>query len=214
MSITKRNKALISNDAESFSSQPFSAKIRIQGTQDILFHRWSNEAVQAKAEAKKGSIEKKTDDLESYIYRNDDGFIVIPGRYIVRSIVEAARNFQDPRSTRKMAKDLVQAAVMTDEIYSPILINGKTVTTWDYEDKQRVCIMRSAITRTRPAFKKGWQTVFTLISLVPEYVTPDFLRKLLDNAGLLIGIGDFRPTYGRFKVIQWDILPYVSAEVI
>lgn len=35
--------------------QPFSAKIRLQGTQDILFHRWNDEDVQAKAEAKKGS---------------------------------------------------------------------------------------------------------------------------------------------------------------
>ena len=74
--------------------------------------------------------------------------------------------------------------------------------------------MRSAITRTRPAFKKGWQVDFTLVSQVPEHITPDFLRKLVDNAGMLIGLGDFRPTYGRFKVVNWEVLPYVSAEAI
>ena len=203
----------LSNDVDLSLRQPFSAKIRLQGTQDILFHRWNDEDVQAKAEAKKGSEEKKRDNPEAYIYRNEEGNICIPGRYIVRSVVEAGRNFQDPRSKRKMAKDLVQAAVMSDEILSPILVKGKPVEQWDYDDRQRVCIMRSAITRTRPAFKKGWEVEFTLISLVPELVTPDFLRKLVDNAGLLIGLGDFRPTYGRFRVIHWDIKPYVNADV-
>ncbi len=214
MAITSRNEAQISNSAENLISQPFSVHLKIQGSQDILFHRWCDEAVQAKSEAKRGSIEKKTDDLESYIYRDDKGLICVPGRYIVRSVVEAGRNFTDPRSSRKTAKDLVQAAVMCDELYSPILVNGQPTTDWDYEDRQRVCIMRSAITRTRPAFKKGWQVEFTLVSLVPEHITPDFLRKLVDNAGLLIGLGDFRPTYGRFKVVNWEVLPYVSAEAI
>jgi hypothetical protein len=168
--------------------------------------------VQAKAEAKKGSEEKKRDNPEAYLYRDDEGLICIPGRYIVRSVVEAGRNFQDPRSKRKMAKDLVQAAVMADEILSPILVNGKPVKKWDYDDRQRVCIMRSAITRTRPAFKKGWEVDFTLISLVPDLVTPNFMRNLVDNAGLLIGLGDFRPTYGRFRVKSWEIVPYVNAE--
>ena len=214
MSITNRKEAQISNGAENLISQPFSVNLKIQGSQDILFHRWNDEAVQAKAEAKRGSIEKKIDDLESYIYRDDRGFISVPGRYITRSIVEAGRNFTDPRSSRKTAKDLVQAAVMCDELYSPILVNGQPTKDWDYEDRQRVCIMRSAITRTRPAFRKGWQVEFTLVSLVPEHITPDFLRKLVDNAGLLIGLGDFRPTYGRFKVVNWEVLPYVSAEAI
>ena len=210
--VTAYNESQIRNDADLSPNQPFSARVRLQGVQDILFHRWSNEDVQAKAEAKKGSEEKKRDNPEAYIYRNDEGYICIPGRYIVRSVVEAGRNFQDPRSKKKMAKDLVQAAVMADEILSPILVNGQPTKEWEYDDRQRVCIMRSAITRTRPAFKKGWQVDFSLISLVPDLVTPDFLRKLVDNAGLLIGLGDFRPTYGRFRVIHWEIVPYVNAE--
>ena len=206
------NEAQVSNDVDFSLESLFAVKVRIQGRQDILFHRWNDEDVQAKAEAKKGSEEKKRDNPEAYIYRNDEGFICIPGRYLVRSVVEAGRNFQDPRFKKKMAKDLVQAAVMADEILSPILVNGEPVKQWEYEDRQRVCIMRSAITRTRPAFKKGWQADFTLISLVPDLVTPEFLRKLVDYAGLLGGLGDFRPTYGRFRVVHWEIVPYVNAE--
>lgn len=206
------NEAQISNDIDFSLEHLFAVNMRIQGRQDILFHRWNDEEVQAKANAKKGSEEKKRDNPEAYIYRNDEGFICIPGRYLVRAIVEAGRNFQDPRSKRRMAKDLVQAAVMADELLSPILVNGEPVKQWEYDDRQRVCIMRSAITRTRPAFKKGWQADFTLISLVPDLVTPEFLRKLVDCAGLLGGLGDFRPTYGRFRVVHWEVVPYVNAE--
>ena len=206
------NEAQVSNDVDFSLERLFAVKVRIQGRQDILFHRWNDEEVQAKAEAKKGSEKKKRDNLEAYIYRNDEGYICIPGRYIVRAVVEAGRNFPDPRSKKKMAKDLVQAVVMADEILSPILVNGEPVKQWEYEDRQRVCIMRSAITRTRPAFKKGWQADFTLISLVPDLVTPEFLRKLVDYAGLLGGLGDFRPTYGRFRVVHWEIVPYVNVE--
>ncbi|MBQ4401699.1 MAG: helix-turn-helix transcriptional regulator [Synergistaceae bacterium] len=139
----------LSNDAQAILSQPFSARMRLQGTQDLLFHCWSNEDVRVKVEVKKGSEEKKRDNPEACIYRNDDGFICIPGRYIVRSVVEAGRNFQDPRSKKKMAKDLVQAAVISDEILSPILVNGEPTKEWEYDDRQRVYIMRSAITRIK-----------------------------------------------------------------
>ena len=206
------NEAQVSNSVDLSLQQPFGVRMRLQGRQDILFHRWNDEEVQAKAEAKKGSEEKKRDNPEAYIYRNDEGYICIPGRYLVRAVVEAGRNFQDPRSKRKMAKELVQAAVMADEILSPILVKGEPTKEWEYDDRQRVCIMRSAITRTRPAFKKGWQVDFTLISLVPDLVTPEFLRKLVDNAGLLGGLGDFRPTYGRFRVVNWEVVPYIDAE--
>ncbi len=209
----KLNESKLSNSVDFSLQQPFSAKVRLEGTQDILFHRWNDEEVQAKAAAKKGSEEKKRDNPEAYIYRNAEGFICIPGRYLVRAVVEAGRNFQDPRSKKKMAKELVQAAVMSDEILSPILVKGEPTKEWDYDDRQRVCIMRSAITRTRPAFKRGWQVDFTLISLVPDLITPDFMRKLVDYAGLLGGLGDFRPTYGRFRVINWEIVPYVNAGV-
>ena len=94
--VTAYSESQVRNDADLSPNQPFSARIRLQGVQDILFHRWSNEDVQAKAEAKKGSEEKKRDNPEAYIYRNDDGFICIPGRYIVRSVVEAGRNFSRP----------------------------------------------------------------------------------------------------------------------
>jgi hypothetical protein len=205
MAKSARSESQLSNDGGN-AKMPFSVRARIQGTADLLFHRWSNEAVFEKAEAAKGSETKKTDNVESYVYRDEQERICLPGRYPVRAIVEAGRFHQDPRSPRKMAKELVQAGVICEETFSPMLVSGTPVTDWDYLDKQRVVIMRAGITRTRPAFLKGWECEFTLTSLLPEHISPDFLKTLLDEAGKFIGIGDFRPSYGRFTVVNWDVL--------
>lgn len=41
---------------------------------------------------------------------------------------------------------------------------------------------------------------------LPEYISPELLHALLTDAGRLIGVGDFRPTYGRFRVIRFEEL--------
>jgi hypothetical protein len=206
MDMAARNEAQLSNDAADLIAEPFSVGMTIEGTADLLFHRWSNEAVAEKAAAARGSKAKKTDDIESYVYRNDDGHICFPGRYIIRAIVEAGRFYHDPRSPRKMAKELVQAGVICEDMLSPVLVGGKPAGEWQYLDQQRVTVQRSGITRTRPAFTKGWQCRFTLTSILPEYINPGFLRTLADGAGKFIGLGDFRPTYGRFVISEWDLI--------
>lgn len=85
---------------------PYRAQITIVGTAPLLFHRWNCESVESKARAKKGSAEKKSDDVESYVYRTEKGELAIPGEYLRGAIVGAAKYQQDPRSPRKSASDL------------------------------------------------------------------------------------------------------------
>ncbi len=196
----------ISNDAEGLIFLPFTIQVTIQGVSDLLFHRWSNEDVKEKNAAAKGSKTKKIDNIEAYLYRDENNYICMPGRYLNRAIVEAARFHQDPRSSRKMAKDLVQAAVIVPTMLAPVLVKDKPTSDWDYLDRQRVVIQRAGITRVRPAFTAGWKAQFNVTSLLPEYVTPQFLRRLVQDSGKFIGLADFRPTYGRFDVIEWKEL--------
>jgi hypothetical protein len=79
-------------------------------------------------------------------------------------------------------------------------------TTWDYLDRQRVTVQRAAVTRVRPAFHSGWRATFDLSVLTPEYITPQELHSVLADAGRLVGLADFRPTYGRFAVVAFEVL--------
>jgi hypothetical protein len=195
----------VTNDAANMigMTQPYIASVRITGDSPLLFHRWSNEAVAAKADAAKGSRAKKTDDTESFVYRmpfgKSKGNIALPGEYVRQSMIGAARFIQDPRSTRKSGMDLVKAGVVS---LTELADLGQKA--WDYLDQRRVLVQRNAVTRSRPAFNVGWTAELELMVNLPEYVSPQLLQKLLADAGRLIGVGDFRPTYGRFRVTRFD----------
>ena len=198
----------VSNDAEALIATPFTVALTIEGVADLLFHRYSADAVAEKAGASKGSKAKKEDDIESYLYRDADGYICLPGRYLQRALQEAGRFQQDPRSPRKSALDLCKAGLVVTPLLAPVIPQAGEGPTqeWDYLDRQRVVVQRNAVTRVRPAFSQGWRCDLEVMSLLPEYLTPAFVRRLTDDAGRFIGLADFRPTYGRFTVTRWQVV--------
>lgn len=182
-------------------TMPYRAQIVVKGTAAMLFHRWNCESVESKSNARKGSKEKRTDDVESYVYRNQKGELCVPGEYLRGAILGAAKFQQDPRSPRKSAADLFKAGVV-----SLTELASLGVKEWDFLDKRRVCIQRNSVTRSRPAMAEGWAATFILLIGLPEYISPDLLNATIQSAGKLIGIGDFRPTFGRFLVTGFKVL--------
>jgi hypothetical protein len=180
-------------------SEPYTAHVMIEGSCDLLFHGWNAEAVDTKAGAAKNSASKKTDNVESYIYRNDAGELCLPGEYLRGSIINAAKFRQDPRSPRKSAMDLFKAGVVSTTALASLGVDK-----WDYLDRRRVTVQRAGINRTRPAMKAGWRAEFSLMVTLPEYIDRNTLREVIESAGRLIGVGDFRPTFGRFGIVQFD----------
>lgn len=180
--------------------EPYIVSVRVTGSAPLLMHRWSCDDVEAKAKAAKGSKAKKTDNVESYVYRNDKEEICIPGEYFRMSTVNAAKFIQDPRSPRKSAMDLFKAGIVVlDELCT------LGAAQWDYLDRRRVMIQRNGITRERPAFHAGWQCEFSVQVLLPEYISESLLNETIQKAGRLVGVGDMRPTYGRFQVRSFSI---------
>lgn len=182
------------------SETPYMVDIRIRGLMPLIMHRWNVEAVAEKAAAKKGSESKKTDNIESYVYRDGEGRICIPGAYLRGAIVTAARFKQDPRSPRKSAIDLYKAGILVEPELSPVIGDLKE---WDFIDQRRCVVNRAGITRSRPALKAGWELEFEVQVLTPEYINENDLRHVLDMAAKFSGLGDHRPTYGRFAIVSW-----------
>jgi len=183
------------------ASAPYTVRVQITGSAKFLFHRWNCESIEAKAAAAKNSAAKRTDDTASYVYRDDDGNLCIPGEYLRQAIIAAAKYRQDPRSPRKSMMDITKAGIvsLTD-------LASLGVQDWDFLDKRRVVVQRAGINRTRPAMNAGWSAEFDLMVGLPEYFTPALVNDLLVDAGRLIGIGDFRPTFGRFNVTHFEVL--------
>jgi len=198
----------VSNGAKEVieNSFPYIALITIEGVADMLLHAWNVEAIEEKSAAKKGSAAKKSDNVESYVRRNGDGVICLPTEYLRMSVVNAAKFRQDPRSPRKSAMDLYKAALVSLRPLSPITtVAGELPKVWDYEHRCRVQVQRNGITRCPPELCEGRKADIALMVNLPEYVSPRELHEVISSAGRLIGVGDFRPTYGRFQVTSFEI---------
>jgi hypothetical protein len=201
---TSNGKERVNYDAEQTTSggnetisltEPYTAQVLISGVAPLLFHAWNCEAVEEKSKAAKGSKAKKSDNIESYLYRTPDGRLGLPGKNFHATLIEAGRWSQDPRSPRKSLRDLVRAAVVPLDAIAPFIPD---TTHYDYEDKQRVTVQRNGITRVRPAMQSGWRIRFRVLITLPEYLALPQLAKLITDAGRMVGLCDYRPTYGRF----------------
>lgn len=203
----------VSNSGEQaiVADAPYMVSVTITGSCPILFHRWQSDSVDAKAAAAKGSKAKKTDDVESYVWRNADGVICLPGEYLRGSLIDprngAAKYRQDPRSPRKSALDLYRASIISLTELAPITrANGLIANEWDSLDRRRVTVQRAGVTRERPAFAEGWSATVIFMCQSPNYIPPIALHQALNDAGRLVGVGDFRPSFGRFTVTAFEVL--------
>jgi len=195
----------VSNGAKEAIDQsaPYTVDITIEGTAKMLMHCWNNEAVNEKAIAKKGSAQKKTDNLESYVLRDEDDYIVIPTLNFCASIRDAGKSFADPASPRKSMRDRLKAIIVPDKEFARIN-NGQTQ--WDFVDARRVVIKMAGITRNRPGFYEGWRATFRIMVLEPEFLPLAKLIEITDSAGKFNGLGDFRPTFGRYRVADVQVI--------
>ncbi len=184
-------------------SQPYSVRVTVQGIATILFHRYDSDSVDAKAKAQKGSAAKKSDNLESYVYRTHDGYLGIPGKCFKAALCTAAKSHQDPRSPRKSAMDLMKAAVISLSEVAPLEPLTKE---WDFIDRQPVKVQMSRILRERPAMRPGWKVSFDLMVTTPQYISVEFLLQIITEAGQLQGLCDYRPDYGRFSLVGLEPL--------
>lgn len=180
---------------------PYAVHVTVEGAADLLFHRWNCESVDAKSKAAKNSKAKKEDDIESYVWRNDKNELCVPGEYFRQSIIHAAKFKQDPRSPRKSAMDLFKAGIVALTNLAPLGVKD-----WDYLDTRRVTIQRAGINRTRPAMRVGWNAEVQFQILTPEYIDIALFQEVINTAGRLVGVGDFRPTYGRFFIKRLEVL--------
>jgi len=74
--------------------------------------------------------------------------------------------------------------------------------TFDYNHQEFVKIQRNQILRSRPAFKKGWEAELTLV-VMDDQMQKEILKEIIVYAGKFVGIGDWRPHFGRFEVTKF-----------
>lgn len=132
---------------------------------------------------------------EAGLYWSDDLGPVIPSDNIERCIQLGAQK-------SRIGKD-VQAAVFCDEPEYKLEYEGPRVKDKLYNAKfilrKGVAIQKSRLIRLRPIFPSGWYVILT-VEFDDSILNEKSLLKACVDAGALIGLGDWRPKFGRFEV--------------
>lgn len=196
----------------------YKVNVSIEGTVGLLQNKFSTPELEGLMKGAKKNIGREDYSLEwmekSYI--TEGGQVYQPASHIEGSLVKSAVSFKIKGKFNKTWKDAIRAYVycVPDEI--PMLFNGKPIKAPGSElitkptsalrvDIRRVKVQRAAVARSRLMINEGWQLDFVL-EVQDNQVRDAVLREILEEAGRAVGIGDFRPRYGRFAVTRFDIV--------
>jgi len=116
-----------------------------------------------------------------------------------------------PPKERPEKKADVLASVAIKETEIPILSDGKTIEFTGFNDKVYIDQRAAQASKTarviasRPVVAEPWSVKFTLLVNPSEYVTIARLEDWFRDGGTAVGLGAFRPFFGKFDVVGWKV---------
>ena len=173
-------------------------KVRIQGTRPLLMHRPNGLGEGKTRRAQKHDPEEEA---AAAVYRDANGNIVVPALNILASLRKAASDFRVAGKGKKTFKNYIYAGVQIEPMEIPLQYEPNGDKPWAVDVRPCV-VQRSRIMRARPRFDK-WALEFK-IHIVDPVISPDSLKAILEAAGRYVGLCDFRPLFGLFKVVEFE----------
>lgn len=181
-----------------------SITVRLTGVSPLIMHNcrpFLNHTTQAYKDFKSMTASrKKTDKQLSEIsaaewrmglYLNSDGKPIIPGENLERMLIEGARK-------SRSGKQATAGIIVSDSIVEhdgPDSIDD-LAQDQRFVDIRPVVIQRARIMRCRPIFPVWQMTIH--IEYIPSSLNKEVVLDALRFASTDIGIGDYRPKFGRF----------------
>lgn len=173
---------------------------KITGVSPLLHHNPASMVKQDSGGLKTKKKYDRDDEAKAGVYFNDRNEIVAPTIAFRSAILSACKG----RKLNKVAaKTVVSGCVFPCE-ESVQLVNPKTnkpLTSWKVHTARAV-VQRAGIIRARPMFE-SWACRLAMEIDTEMIANVDIVTELLNIAGKIIGVGDWRPeklgVYGRFS---------------
>ena len=154
----------------------------------------------ARKKTDEGIIEMGRIECEAGLYLDSKKRVILPTRVLEAHIAEAARK------TKEGKLALSGMFVDTDGILAyeggPLTV-AEILDSEEHQLRLSVVVGQAKVMRVRPFFK-NWSTTFQ-VSILEEMVTPQMLKTWVTNGGNFVGIGDYRPRYGRYELKQFAV---------
>jgi len=145
----------------------------------------------------------------------DNTTVILPGANILgfltsKLVGRSCINTFVPAKERPERQAEVMASVAISPVEIPILRDGQPILftgAWDggvYVDERAAQASKTArVLARRPVVAEPWSVAFVLSLAETDYVTEERLRRWFVEGGLMVGLGAFRPFFGRFEVASW-----------
>lgn len=178
------------------------------GTQPLIMHNAQlsdplNPFTKALAEIT--SKRKKTDDDHAEMARREcagglyfdpDLGPYIPGANIERMLLDAARMTRDGKTVERGL--YVQSDKCRLEYDGPRDV-AKLIVDENFRFRASIKVGQQRVMRTRPVFHEWALSAEGVFD--EEQISPDRLPSFAERGGRLVGLGDWRPRYGRFTAV-------------
>ncbi len=166
--------------------------VKINGIAPLLQHRYNGNAPAGRGR----QIPKPEAEAENALYRNGVGQTYEPSSHIEGALVKASTVRRVEGRGKKSYKDFFRAGVIVEPMEIPLEASWVV-------DVQGVIVQRSRVMRARPRFD-SWTLEFDIVNNDPSNIGDDLVKDVLAEAGRYVGIGDYRPKYGRFEVVSFE----------
>lgn len=180
-------------------------KVTIRGLAPILQARHPSPKEEEEILKRSKTAKKKVKDLtdkeayDMHAYRTKGKKYYQPSEMIEAAMTKAAVNYR--LEGKKTYKDLIKSGI----IISPAELVHKNQKDWEMDARWGVNKnTRGAVWVVRPRLD-NWELSFTMEILQDERIDTDIAKEILEYAGLYVGIGAWRPKFGRFEVIKWEV---------
>ena len=127
-------------------------------------------------------------------YETPDGLLAQPTEAVWASFHEAAKAY-------KRGKDLERALIPTPEMV-PLHIAGELISADEFIKDPTHIDYRSVVVSGRRVMRArvlvhDWEALHTM-ELLEDIVDVDVLKPIVERAGRVVGLGDFRPRFGTY----------------
>ncbi len=186
-------------------TKPALYEVKIQGLDSIIFNRLlSKHEITAPGDnAKEDPTDREWRLWQEKAYITEQGKLYLPGENIHECMKQGSQYWGQkiPGAGNKTYTDLVASAVICETVdleasKDDLIPFDKMVNGNPSKGKKS----GTKVLRVRPLLRP-WGGTFRL-HVFDARLSPDIIKTIIAYAGTFRGLGDWRPTYGRFELIS------------
>lgn len=189
----------------------YTVNCSVEGTAPLIQHRYPLPDFADVSKGGRPATGEKdySQEWRQYLYVNSDKQVYQPASHFEGCLIKASAGYKIQGGRGKTYSQLFKGSVFVspDEILHGIENPESLDFDGDkrlYLDLRPVVVQRARVARIRPCFKPGWKLDFE-ITVLDDQIPTNVVNEVLILAGRTVGVGDFRPRFGRFMVTRFEV---------